>query len=283
MAHQDVLEGASKGFTSADLYDRARPSYRDDVVTYFVDTLHLNKDSVIVDLAAGTGKMTEVLLKFPALKGAKIIAVEPVPEMRKKLTDNLGSNSNLQVLDGTAAKIPLDSGSVDAVVVAQAFHWFDNEEAVTEMARVLKPGKSICLVWNMEDDTAEWVAQLRTIYEEHDKDVPQYRKGQWKNVFEADKKKASTLFSHPISSKKFSWQLENQTPHNVWERIASKSYIVRLDDAKRLELKTKVMELLLKYNTSFAGLKSSSAADLINSNTTTTYPYFTEVVIVKKA
>jgi len=276
-----VLDGAKQGFTAAELYDRARPSYVPEVINHIVHELKLTKDSVIIDLAAGTGKMTELLLKHPTLAGAKIIAVEPVPEMRQKLTEKLGSSSHLQVLEGTAGKIPLPPASVDVVVVAQAFHWFDNMEALVEISRVLKPGKALCLVWNSEDGrTTQWVAKLRESFEQFDGDVPQYRTGKWKNCFEEDSKNQNNSLYLPFTSKYFEWNLDSQTPSMVWDRIQSKSFIVRLDAATRDKFKQDVMKILHTTNPSFSSLESPSA--LVQSTVTTKYPYRTELVIANK-
>ncbi|MDT7551138.1 MAG: hypothetical protein QOE84_3532 [Actinomycetota bacterium] len=122
-------------------YDAGRPSYPPEAVRW-----SLPPDAHrVLDLAAGTGKLSAVLLDL----GLDVIAVEPDDEMRALVP--------AEALAGTAEAIPLPDGSVDAVVVGQAFHWFDPAAAVPEMARVLRPGGTIGLMWNAFDDEVPWV------------------------------------------------------------------------------------------------------------------------------
>src|SRR5262249_50970017 len=98
----------------------------------------------VLDLAAGTGKLTRDLVP----SGARVIAVEPLDEMREHLVRLL---ADVEALGGTAEDIPLEDGSVDAVVCAQAFHWFDPERALPEIHRVLRPGGGLALLYNSRD------------------------------------------------------------------------------------------------------------------------------------
>src|SRR3954454_17109320 len=104
----------------------------------------------VLDLGAGTGKLTQRLLEL----GLDVSAVEPLDEMRALIPAPARS------MFGTAEAIPLSHASVDAVVVGQAFHWFDAAKALPEMARVLRPGGTVGLLWNMDDDRVPWVSQL---------------------------------------------------------------------------------------------------------------------------
>src|SRR3954454_16124931 len=101
-------------------------------------------------LGAGTGRLTQRLLEL----GLDVIAIEPLDEMRALIPRPARS------LPGTAEDIPLPDASVDAIVVGQAFHWFDSSRALPEMARVLRPGGTIGLLWNLDDDRVPWVSQL---------------------------------------------------------------------------------------------------------------------------
>ena len=107
----------------------------------------------ILDLAAGTGKLTDGLLAM----GFEVIAVEPDRDMRAELTRRL---PGVSALDGTAERIPVPDAAADAVLVGQAFHWFDVEPALTEIARVLRPGGVVGALWNRDDDRVAWVAEL---------------------------------------------------------------------------------------------------------------------------
>lgn len=134
----------------ADAYRRARPTYPAAAVAW---GLEIAPGRRVVDLAAGTGKLTEVLVA----DGADVVAVEPLGRMRAALQQTV---PGVRALAGTAEQIPLPDASADAVFVAQAFHWFDAPRALDEIARVLVPGGTLALLWNLRDDRVAWVAEL---------------------------------------------------------------------------------------------------------------------------
>jgi len=129
---------------SADAYERARPGYAPEAVAFLAERLGLGPGRVVVDLAAGTGKLARQLVP----SGARVVAVEPLAEMRSLIPEGI------EVLDGTAEAIPLPDDFADAVTVAQAFHWFDAEAALRQIERVLRPGGSLALVSNRRDPGA---------------------------------------------------------------------------------------------------------------------------------
>ena len=132
------LQAAYKGLArSVAAYERGRPGYPRAAVD-FLARLRLGPGRTVVDLAAGTGKLTRLLLAT----GAEVVAVEPVAEMRAALP------AGARTVDGTAEAMPLTTASADAVAVAQAFHWFDGDAALAEIHRVLRPGGALALVWN---------------------------------------------------------------------------------------------------------------------------------------
>jgi SAM-dependent methyltransferase len=136
---------AAAGFSSAaDVYERARPSYPAAAVEWIAERTSLGPGRTVLDLGAGTGKLTRLLVPT----GARVIAVEPLAEMRAQLEDVL---PGIESLDGTAEEIPLPDGSVDVITCAQAFHWFNVELAVPEVARVLADDGVLVLVWNTRD------------------------------------------------------------------------------------------------------------------------------------
>jgi SAM-dependent methyltransferase len=128
----------------ADLYERARPEYPKEAVAWVASTLGLGTESTIVDLGAGTGKLTRALLAV----GARVIAVEPGDAMRAELERAL---PEVEAVRGAAENIPLANGSVECVAVGQAFHWFRHDEALPELHRVLRPGGGLALLWNSRD------------------------------------------------------------------------------------------------------------------------------------
>ncbi len=125
----------------ADEYERTRPSYPPALL----DVLPLDADAAVLDLGAGTGKLTRVL----AARYGVVTAVEPLANMRAMLQRVV---PGVTALAGSAEQIPLDDGSVDGVFAAQAFHWFDKPVAVPEIARVVRPGGVFAIVWNEGDD-----------------------------------------------------------------------------------------------------------------------------------
>ena len=148
---------AARGFEAgADSYERARPDYPAEAVAAIGDLLDLGPGRVLLELGAGTGKLTRQLVPF----GARMLALEPVEAMRARLA---AAVPGAELVNGAAESIPLPGASVDAVVVAQAFHWFDVIRALSEIHRVLRPGGSLVLVWNLRDESVAWVAALRDL------------------------------------------------------------------------------------------------------------------------
>src|SRR6185369_7093387 len=121
-----------------------------------VDVLGLRPGRRLLDLAAGTGKFTRLV----AGTGVDLVAVEPVAAMRDELVARV---PGVEALDGRAEELPLGDGSVDAVVSAQAFHWFDAPRALAEMHRVLRPSGRLALVWNVHDERVDWIQQFDEI------------------------------------------------------------------------------------------------------------------------
>ncbi|GGM44721.1 type 11 methyltransferase [Longimycelium tulufanense] len=139
-------------------YAEHRPDYPGAAVDWALEPVRDRRPLRVLDLAAGTGKLTASLVG----RADEVTAVEPHPQMRAELGRRV---SGVVALDGTAERIPLPDGSVDAVLVAQAFHWFDAQPALREIARVLAPGGVLTAIWNLEDDRVEWVAALSRIQE----------------------------------------------------------------------------------------------------------------------
>lgn len=145
------------GFASgSDLYERARPGYSDGAVGHLLGTLAIESSSRVLDIAAGTGKMTRALVAT----GATVVASEPSASMRAVFASVLPGTAQV---GATAEQLPFVDRSFDAVTVAQAFHWFDAQRALAECARVLRPGGGLALVWNERDESDPLVAELTRI------------------------------------------------------------------------------------------------------------------------
>lgn len=134
--HHAARDGFS---TQAEAYVRGRPEYPTAIQDWLRAELSLRTGCTVVDLGAGTGKFTSQL----TASGARVLAVEPITAMADQLRKE---QPGVQILEGTADRIPLADSSCDAVVCAQSFHWFATETALAEIRRVLRPGGSLGLV-----------------------------------------------------------------------------------------------------------------------------------------
>jgi SAM-dependent methyltransferase len=142
------------GFESgSDLYERSRPGYPAEAVAHLVATSGISPGSRVLDLAAGTGKLTRQLEAI----GAVCVAVEPSTSMRDVFVHAV---PGVPVVAGTAEAVPLATGALDAVVAAQSFHWFHAARALAEIARMLRPGGWLSLIWNERDEADPMVAEL---------------------------------------------------------------------------------------------------------------------------
>jgi ubiquinone/menaquinone biosynthesis C-methylase UbiE len=205
--HRAAAEGFSR---SAEAYERGRPEYPDAAIEHVVELMR--PGATVLDLAAGTGKLTRPLVAA----GLRVVAVEPVAEMRAALPG---------ALEGTAEAIPLADGSVDAVTVGQAFHWFDGDAALAEIARVLRPGGLLALVWNRRVDTDPLNKAIEELVAPYRGDTPGHR-GPWRAAF--DRTSAFTpleeaAFEHPVV----------QDADSLEARVGSISFIAALDPAER--------------------------------------------------
>jgi SAM-dependent methyltransferase len=153
VVHRDERRGRASSFAEvADAYERARPGYPDDAVRWLAG----ERPCDVVDLGAGTGKLTRSLVAL----GHRVTAVEPLEAMRAHL---VRAAPGAVAVAGNAEAIPLADARADVVVSAQAFHWFDHGVALPEIARVLRPGGRLALVWNVRDGGDPWVAQLSDV------------------------------------------------------------------------------------------------------------------------
>lgn len=227
----ELHEAAAQGFSGAAAsYEEGRPTYPPAAVARLARELHLGVDRVVLDLAAGTGKLTALL----ACTGAAVVAVEPVAEMRAVLERAL---PGVRAIPGTAEAIPLGSDSVDAVTVGQAFHWFRGDEALAEIHRVLRPGGGLGLVWNDRDPSVGWVERLTEIMEPHRGETPSHRSVAWRDAFER-----TTLFG-PLAHAETS-HVHRLSPEGVVARVASVSFVAALPDPERERVLAQVRNLL---------------------------------------
>lgn len=224
-------EAAAKGFAKEALaYARGRPEYPVALDGWLRDTLQLDEHCTVVDLGAGTGKFTRRLVAT----GANIIAVEPVSEMLAQLTLIL---PDVAARSGTAEKIPVNNGAVDAVVCAQSFHWFASKTALAEIRRVLKPGGRLGLVWNVRSESVDWCAAMTAIMAPYEGDAPRYRSGEWRKVFPAEG-------FGPLHEERFRNGHTGHPEQVIVERVLSTSFIAALPRPQQLIVAARLRDLI---------------------------------------
>lgn len=140
----------------ADNYEAARPDYPFEAVAWMLERLPGGARR-LADVGAGTGKLTRVVAKA---SDAEVVAVDPEATMLAKLREHV---PGVPTFVGTAESLPLPDASVDAVVLGQAWHWVDPVAASAEIGRVVRPGGTLGLIWNLRDGRVDWVRRLTAI------------------------------------------------------------------------------------------------------------------------
>ena len=209
--------------SQAAAYERGRPSYPPEAIDWL-----LPPDAHdVLDLGAGTGKLTTRLVE----RGLDVVAVDPIPEMLERLRAALPDTTTLL---GTAEQIPLPDDSVDAVLVAQAWHWFEPARAIPELIRVLRPGGRLGLVWNTRDERLGWVKELGAIIGREDA----------RDVVEAGVTLPAPFTD--IAHHQVEWT-NYLTPQALIDLVASRSYCITSPAAVRTKTLDRVRGLLASH------------------------------------
>jgi len=226
-----VHKAAQVGFSrQAGTYTQGRPDYPDELNTWLTGPLGIGPQSTVVDLGAGTGKFTRLLKPLTG----HLIGVEPVDAMRNEFAAHL---PDVQIVPGTAQSMPLADATADALVCAQAFHWFADTAALSEIHRVLKPDGKLGLIWNVRDESVDWVAAITRIITPYEGDTPRFHTGKWRQPFEG------RYFSEPQLTC-FNYSHTGNAETVIMNRFLSVSFIAALAAAEKAIVTEQLRELI---------------------------------------
>jgi SAM-dependent methyltransferase len=227
-----TVHPTAEGFDgAAAAYAAGRPGYPLDAVELLADRLDVRSGRRILDLAAGTGKLTQELVG----RGADVVAVEPMAGMRDQLRRSVPS-SRLEILDGTAEMLPLADASVDAATVAQAFHWFDGPTALAELQRVLRPDGWLAVVFNRRDLTTPVQAAVDDLLLPYRGDTPSWATHGWDDALTSTDRFAYRELAT------FPW-VQHLTLEGLVARVSSISFVAKLEAAVRDRVLAAVRDL----------------------------------------
>jgi ubiquinone/menaquinone biosynthesis C-methylase UbiE len=215
----------------AEAYDRGRPAYPVEAVAWLTG----GEAKVVLELGAGTGKLTRQLVDA----GHAVFATDPDEAMLEVLRERV---PEVSAKTATAEDIPANDRSVDVVVVAQAFHWFDHEVALAEIARVLKPGGHVALVWNSRDERIPWVRKMGDLLGRQDLDTSS-----------AEHLVHSDLFGFVEEATFKHWQEVNR--ETVIDLARSRSSFAMMDDAEQHEHLDHVRAFYADYGRGMDGMQ----------------------------
>lgn len=230
-----VHEVAEEGFgRAAKTYERVRPSYPPDAVAWLVGNLRIGPGRAVLDLAAGTGKFTRLLVPF----GATLLAAEPVDGMRHTF---VAAVPGVSMVAAAAEALPVARASLDAVTVAQAFHWFDADRAFGEFARTLRPGGRVGLIWNARDRSSDWVNEVWSIMDRVEKRAPWRDHEHWRDAAFGERSGFGPLHAETFRHE------QAITPAGIVERIASVSHVAVLPPDERARVLEEVRHVLATH------------------------------------
>ncbi len=236
----------SQSFGAAvDVYDRTRPGYSAEAVAWCLapavassgvrwsgEPAVVERPLRVADVGAGTGKLTAVV----AAMGHHVVAIEPDDDMRARLETAIADNPHVEAMAGSAEDLPVADGAVDAVVVGQAWHWFDEPRAAAEIARVLVPGGVVAAIWNSRDEDVDWVRAWSDVVEE----------GAHPTGRKLVAHQGGPAFGPAFASRQDATFRHDQvlTPDDVVALAASRSYTITLPPDRRAALLQAVTDLV---------------------------------------
>lgn len=215
---------------AAGKYERARPEAPSVAIDALARALRLSLRSTVVELGAGTGKLSRML----APRAGVYVALEPVPAMRQQFRQVLPA---VPIVGGIAEMLPIRPSSVDAIAAAQAFHWFDVPRTMSEMRRVLRPNGAVGLLWNVRDESVDWVRQVTAIIDAYDEGGPRFRRREWREAW------ADTPGFEPLELQSFPF-VHHADRETTLARFTSVSFIASLDEGRYAEAEAKLRHFL---------------------------------------
>lgn len=231
-----IHDAARQGYSNAaHAYESGRPEYPAELDGWLGDTLAIRAGKTVLDLGAGTGKFTQRLVRT----GAAVVAVEPVETMRERLAAKLPT---VTALPGTAEQMSVETGGIDTVICAQAFHWFATDAALREIHRVLRPDGLLGLVWNVRDESVDWVAAITEIVTPYEGDAPRFYKGDWRRPFGAESF-GGRGFS-PLQNEVFTHCHVGPPELVIIDRFLSVSFIAALPDTEKARVQAQLQTLI---------------------------------------
>jgi SAM-dependent methyltransferase len=226
----EVHEAAARGFQdAAEVYERSRPDYPAEAIDRLVQELEIGRSAMVLDMGAGTGKLTRMLLPT----GARLVGLDPVEAMRRVL---VAAVPEAIVVGGTVEAMPFPETTFDAVVAGQAFHWFHGEGALAEIHRVLRVSGRMGLIWNIRDQSVPWVARLTEIIDRYETGAPREATGRWRIAF------SSTSYFGTLHQLRFHHE-QRLDREGLVERVASMSFIAALPPERREEVLGEIRRL----------------------------------------
>jgi SAM-dependent methyltransferase len=226
-----VHRAAATGFAGgADIYAASRPAYPGEALDWLRDRMGIGPGSHVVEVGAGTGLFTRLILET----GAKVLATDPVAEMLAHLAVTI---PGVATAVATAEALPVAEESVDAVICATAFHWFATPQVLAEFRRVLRPGGTLGLIWNVRDNEVPWVRRLSEITDRYQDDAPRQKSQAWRGVFPAPG------FT-PLRETAMRYDHVGTAEEVIVGRTLSTSFIAALPDDRRAALVEEVHAMI---------------------------------------
>ncbi len=233
---EDRLRHGSSFGAAAAAYAEHRPGYAEAAVRWALEPVQDRRPVRVADIGAGTGKLTETLGRL----GADVTAVEPDPQMLAELRRTMPA---VRSVPGRAEELPLPDASVDAVLAAQAMHWFDMDRALPEIARVLRPGGVLAGLWNVDDDRVGWVAGLAAISKRKSSTtLLRWRDSEVRSRRERLTEAGSGLFDAPEEGEFGHGQA--RTADSLLATIGTHSHLLVMEETERAGLLAQVRDFL---------------------------------------